>query len=141
MQGWLGKKTSSLRYRTAQRTDERVRLMNEIIQGIQVIKMYAWEKPFGKLIELARKKEVRVIRYVSYIRGILLSFILFTTRVSVFISLVAYFLLGNEVTAKKAFVITAFYNILRQTMTIFFPQGECFVNYFCLRIEYYLFGS
>lgn len=119
----MGKKTSSLRFRTAQRTDERVRLMNEIIQGIQVIKMYAWEKPFGKLIELARKKEVHVIRYVSYIRGILLSFILFTTRVSVFISLVAYFLLGNEVTAKKAFVITAFYNILRQTMTIFFPQG------------------
>lgn len=123
----MGKKTSSLRFRTAQRTDERVRLMNEIIQGIQVIKMYAWEKPFSKLIELARKKEVRVIRYVSYIRGILLSFILFTTRVSVFISLVAYFLLGNEVTAKKAFVITAFYNILRQTMTVFFPQGNLFI--------------
>lgn len=97
--------------------------MNEIIQGIQVIKMYAWEKPFGKLVEESRRKEVRVIRYVSYIRGILLSFILFTTRVSVFICLIAYFLLGNEVTARKAFVITAFYNILRQTMTVFFPQG------------------
>lgn len=48
---------------------------------------------------------------------------MFTTRVSVFISLVAFALLGNVVTAEKAFVITAFYNILRQTMTIFFPQG------------------
>ncbi|XP_053689234.1 probable multidrug resistance-associated protein lethal(2)03659 [Sabethes cyaneus] len=123
LQAYLGKKTSVLRLQTALRTDERVRLMNEIIQGIQVIKMYTWEKPFAKLVAMARKKEIKVIRYVSYIRGILLSFIMFTTRVSIFISLIAYALLGNFVTAEKAFVITAYYNILRATMTIFFPQG------------------
>lgn len=123
LQAFLGKKTSVLRLKTALRTDERVRLMNEIIQGIQVIKMYAWEKPFGKMVALARKKEINVIRYVSYMRGILLSFIMFVTRVSIFFSLVAYALLGNFVTAEKAFVITAYYNILRQTMTVFFPQG------------------
>lgn len=122
-QAYLGKKTSVLRLKTALRTDERVRLMNEIIQGIQVIKMYAWEKPFGQMLENVRKREIRVIKYVSYIRGILLSFIMFTTRVSIFISLVAYALLGNYVTAEKAFVITAYYNILRVTMTVFFPQG------------------
>ncbi|XP_058838490.1 probable multidrug resistance-associated protein lethal(2)03659 [Topomyia yanbarensis] len=123
LQAYLGKKTSVLRLQTALRTDERVRLMNEIIQGIQVIKMYTWEKPFAKLVAIARKKEIKVIRYVSYIKGILLSFIMFTTRVSIFISLIAYALLGNFVTAEKAFVITAYYNILRATMTIFFPQG------------------
>lgn len=48
---------------------------------------------------------------------------MFTTRVSIFVSLVAFALLGNLVTAEKAFVITAYYNILRQTMTVFFPQG------------------
>lgn len=122
-QAYLGKKTSVLRLKTALRTDERVRLMNEIIQGIQVIKLYAWEKPFGKMVEYARAKEINVIKYVSYIRGILLSFIMFTTRVSIFISLVAFALLGNLVTAEKAFVITAYYNILRVTMTVFFPQG------------------
>ncbi|XP_055612034.1 probable multidrug resistance-associated protein lethal(2)03659 [Uranotaenia lowii] len=123
LQAYLGKKTSVLRLKTALRTDERVRLMNEIIQGIQVIKMYTWEKPFAKLVALSRKKEIKIIRYVSYIRGTLLSFIMFTTRVSIFISLVAYALLGNYVTAEKAFTITAYYNILRATMTIFFPQG------------------
>uniref|UniRef100_A0A182WC63 Multidrug resistance-associated protein lethal(2)03659 n=1 Tax=Anopheles minimus TaxID=112268 RepID=A0A182WC63_9DIPT len=123
LQAYLGKKTSELRLRTALRTDERVRLMNEIIQGIQVIKMYTWEKPFAALVAMARKKEIKVIRYVSYIRGILLSFIMFTTRVSIFLSLVAYALAGQVVTAEKAFAITAYYNILRTTMTIFFPQG------------------
>ncbi|XP_055853123.1 probable multidrug resistance-associated protein lethal(2)03659 [Episyrphus balteatus] len=123
LQAYLGKKTSVLRLRTALRTDERVRLMNEIIQGIQVIKMYAWEIPFGKMVALARKKEITPIRNVSYIRGILLSFIMFLTRVSIFTSLVGYVLLGYVLTAKQAFMVTAYYNILRTTMTVFFPQG------------------
>ncbi|CAB3379679.1 Hypothetical predicted protein [Cloeon dipterum] len=123
LQGWLGKKTSTLRLRTAVKTDERVRLMNEIISGIQVIKMYTWEKPFAKLVDLARRAEIKQIRIASYIKGVYLSFIMFTTRVTVYVTIVAYVLFGETITAEKVFVISSYYNIIRQTMTIFFPQS------------------
>lgn len=97
--------------------------MNEIISGIQVIKMYAWEKPFAKLVSMARRYEIKSIRVSSYMRGITLSFIMFTTRMSIFASVLAYVLYDNRITAEKVFVLTSFYNILRQTMTVFFPQG------------------
>ncbi|XP_005190477.1 probable multidrug resistance-associated protein lethal(2)03659 [Musca domestica] len=123
IQGFLGKKTSVLRLRTALCTDERVRLMNEIISGIQVIKMYAWEIPFGKMVDFARRKEMKAIRYVNYIRGMIGSFIMFISRISIFSSLVSYVLLGNFLTAEKAFVVTAYYGILRMTMTAYFPMA------------------
>ncbi|KAK2579439.1 hypothetical protein KPH14_002650 [Odynerus spinipes] len=123
LQGFLGKKSSELRLRTAIRTDERVRLTNEIITGIQAIKMYTWEKPFSDLIEKARRKEINVIRATSYIRGVTMSFIIFTTRMCLFITILAYVLLGGYITAEQVFILTAYYNILRQTMTVFFPQG------------------
>ncbi|GLV41664.1 uncharacterized protein CBL_06893 [Carabus blaptoides fortunei] len=127
LQGYFGKRSSILRLRTAIRTDERVRLMSEIISGIQVIKMYTWEKPFAALVAFARKNEIKSIRATSYIKGILLSFIMFTTRISIFASVLAYVLFGNYITAEKVFVLTSYYNILRQTMTIFFPQGIALV--------------
>ncbi|XP_067646235.1 probable multidrug resistance-associated protein lethal(2)03659 isoform X3 [Eurosta solidaginis] len=123
LQGFLGKQTSKLRLRTALRTDERVRMMNEIISGIQVIKMYAWEKPFDKMIQEARRKEMNIIRKKNYLTGIIQMFSIFMTRISVFVSLVGYVLLGNTLTAEKAFIITAFYSILRNIMTVSFPNA------------------
>lgn len=99
--------------------------MNEIIQGVQVIKMYAWERPFEDLVKNARKEEVGMIQRSNYIRGTNLSCMMFVSRIAIFTSLVIYALLGQVVTAEKAFVITAYYNILRQVMTVQFPRGKC----------------
>lgn len=61
---WLGKKISKFRLKTAIVTDGRVHLMNEIISGIQVIKMYTWEKPFEYLVQYARKCELFFNKYI-----------------------------------------------------------------------------
>lgn len=70
VQTGLSRWSSILRLKVAERTDKRVGIMNEIVQGIQVIKMYAWEKPFQAVVAEARRQEVKEIRYASYIRGI-----------------------------------------------------------------------
>jgi ATP-binding cassette subfamily C (CFTR/MRP) protein 4 len=43
------------RFKIAEKTDTRGRIMNEIIIAMRVIKMYAWEKPFGHLIDQVRR--------------------------------------------------------------------------------------
>lgn len=46
---------SFFRNKTAVLTDSRIRTMNEVVSGIRIIKMYAWEKPFTALINDIRK--------------------------------------------------------------------------------------
>ncbi|KAF5283711.1 hypothetical protein FQR65_LT13746 [Abscondita terminalis] len=123
LQLFLGKKSATFRLRTALRTDERVRLMNEIISGIQVIKMYTWEKPFAKVIAFARRHEIKSIRLTSYIRACLVSFQIFIYRLSLFLTILLCVLWGFEIDAKKVFVVTGFYNVLRLSMTAFLPLG------------------
>ncbi|XP_001604413.2 multidrug resistance-associated protein 4 isoform X1 [Nasonia vitripennis] len=132
IQSYTGKLSSKFRLQTAIKTDERVRLMDEIISGVQVIKMYAWEKPFCALVGLARKLELRVVRKASYIRGIYMTFNLFTTRCALFMTLLTLMLSGENLTADKVFVFSSYFNILAQTMTGMFVRGfaeiaECLV--------------
>ena len=43
------------RFKSAKETDKRVRIMNEVITGIRVIKMYAWEYAFKRVVTAIRK--------------------------------------------------------------------------------------
>uniref|UniRef100_A0A182IDE7 Uncharacterized protein n=1 Tax=Anopheles arabiensis TaxID=7173 RepID=A0A182IDE7_ANOAR len=125
LQAWVGKKTATYRMKAAKRTDVRVRFMNEIIQGIQVIKMYTWESSFAKMIENIRRKEIQAIRGGAYVRATLISF--FTvSRVSIFISLLSYTVTENVITAKKVFIVTSFYSILNDSMVHFWPMAITF---------------
>ena len=36
-------------------TDKRIRIMNEVIVGIRVIKMYAWEYAFKRVVSKLRR--------------------------------------------------------------------------------------
>lgn len=51
----IGMKSGKLRMKNTKRTDVRVKIMNEILLGINVIKMYAWEKSFAQLVDKIRK--------------------------------------------------------------------------------------
>ena len=43
------------RFKSALVTDNRIRIMNEIITGVKVIKMYAWEYAFKAVVSRLRR--------------------------------------------------------------------------------------
>ncbi|XP_017889371.1 multidrug resistance-associated protein 4-like [Ceratina calcarata] len=123
LQGFMGKWISKLRLKIAIKTDERVRLMSEIIGGIQVIKMYTWEKPFEKLVSTVRSKEIDVLSITSYLRGFTLASFVFTERTTLYFTLMTYVLLGNSISADKVFSMAQYFNILQLTMAILYPMA------------------
>ncbi|XP_031366798.1 multidrug resistance-associated protein 4-like isoform X2 [Apis dorsata] len=119
----MGKWISKLRLKIAIRTDERVRLMSEIIAGIQVIKMYTWEKPFENFVSLIRSYEIDILTLTSYLRGFTLATFVFTERTTLYFTIMAYVLLGNSISADKVFSMAQYFNILQLTMAILYPMA------------------
>uniref|UniRef100_A0A5F8HI53 Multidrug resistance-associated protein 4 n=1 Tax=Monodelphis domestica TaxID=13616 RepID=A0A5F8HI53_MONDO len=123
LQSCFGRLFSSLRSQTAAFTDVRIRTMNEVIMGIRIIKMYAWEKPFADLIAQLRKNEINKILKSSYLRGINLASFFVASKIIVFVTFTTYVLLGNAITASRVFVAVTLYGAVRLTVTLFFPAA------------------
>nr|XP_014354031.1 PREDICTED: multidrug resistance-associated protein 4 [Latimeria chalumnae] len=109
------------RSKTAVFTDSRIKTMNEVISGIRIIKMYAWEKPFAELVHDIRRKEISKILKSSYLRGMNLASFFFSNKVIQLVTFMTYVLLGNIVTASRVFVAVSLYNSVRLTVALFFP--------------------
>ncbi|XP_019827194.2 ATP-binding cassette sub-family C member 4 isoform X2 [Bos indicus] len=133
LQSCIGKLFSSLRSKTAAFTDTRIRTMNEVITGIRIIKMYAWEKSFADLITNLRRKEISKILRSSYLRGMNLASFFVASKIIVFVTFTTYVFLGNVITASRVFVAVSLYGAVRLTVTLFFPSAvekvsEAFVS-------------
>jgi len=93
--------------------DGRNKLMSEIISGIKIIKMYAWEESFMANIAGFRSQELSQLKRSKLLRANMS----FTVRCSPFlVSIVTFaayiYLAGNVLTAEKAFVSIALFNII-----------------------------
>ena len=97
--------------------------MSEIISGIRVIKMYSWEKPFQELVALARKNEVDILTLASYVRGFNRATYVFTERTTLYVTIMAYVLLGNDISADKVFTMAQYFNVMQFTMAILYPMA------------------
>ena len=55
VQMWMGRLFAMLRRRTALLTDERVKFMSEMLNGMRVIKLYCWEDFFRRQVKRVRR--------------------------------------------------------------------------------------
>uniref|UniRef100_A0A8C0FJH0 Multidrug resistance-associated protein 4 n=1 Tax=Bubo bubo TaxID=30461 RepID=A0A8C0FJH0_BUBBB len=123
VQTCIGRLFSSLRSKTAALTDVRIRTMNEVISGMKIIKMYAWEKSFAELVNGLRRKEIAMVMKSSYLRGLNLASFFVASKITVFMTFMAYVLLGEVISASRVFVAVSLYGAVRLTVTLFFPAA------------------
>uniref|UniRef100_A0A4W6BR66 Multidrug resistance-associated protein 4 n=1 Tax=Lates calcarifer TaxID=8187 RepID=A0A4W6BR66_LATCA len=123
VQTLFGRLFSKFRSKTAVLTDSRIRTMNEVVSGIRIIKMYAWEKPFAALVSEVRRKEISKIMSSSYLRGLNMASFFCASKIIVFITFTLYVLLGNTISASRVFVTVSLYTAVRLTVTLFFPSA------------------
>ncbi|XP_035718149.1 multidrug resistance-associated protein 4-like isoform X2 [Vespa mandarinia] len=123
IQGYFPVISKKLRASLAVLTDTRIQLINEFITGIQMIKMYGWEKPFSKFVITTRIAEMKKIRISSFIKVLALSMLIFTERMTLYFSMVSYALTNKTLNPEYTYVWTTFFNILQLTIVMFFLQA------------------
>ncbi|XP_076057951.1 multidrug resistance-associated protein 1-like [Oratosquilla oratoria] len=117
---FLTNKLRELQSKQMKIKDRRVKLTNEIISGIKVLKMYAWETSFEERISQIRKEEVRCLKKGAVISALAHFFWLTTPYLIALASFTAYILESEEnvLDAKTAFVAVSLFNIAQ------FPLAE-----------------
>ncbi|XP_032455621.1 multidrug resistance-associated protein 1 isoform X6 [Nasonia vitripennis] len=111
----LAGKVRNLQIKQMKNKDERVKLMNEVLSGIKVLKLYAWEPSFEEQILKIRNKEIKVLKEAAYLNAGT-SFIWSCAPFLVSLVSFATFVLIDEknvLNSEIAFVSLSLFNILR----------------------------
>ncbi|XP_045376795.2 multidrug resistance-associated protein 1-like isoform X2 [Camelus bactrianus] len=95
--------------------DKQIRLLYEILHGIKILKLYAWEPSYKKKVIKIREQELEIQKsagYLAVFSMLTLTCIPFLVSLATFC---IYFLLdeGNILTATKVFTSMSLFNILR----------------------------
>ncbi|XP_038063976.1 multidrug resistance-associated protein 4-like [Patiria miniata] len=133
IQAGMSKLFSKLRRKTAAHTDKRVGVMTEIINAMRVIKMYAWEHPFGELVQKIRKAEIRKIIQASYPMGINLLLSIYGNRLLDVCMIITYAFTATNIRVSTVFVVVTYCATLRGSFFRFFlraiqMRSECLVS-------------
>jgi ABC-type multidrug transport system fused ATPase/permease subunit len=118
----VGKKIGSSRRNMLKISDNRVKFMNEILQGIRVIKLYAWEKSVCDEIKRLRKLEIAFVRLINMLKAFNMVIVFVWPAIATFCVITLFVYIGNDLNVGSFFLILNFLNLLRYP-TVMFPLG------------------
>ncbi|XP_066905610.1 multidrug resistance-associated protein 1 [Halyomorpha halys] len=121
--GYMANLAKKLQIKQMKYKDERLKIMNEILSGIKVLKLYAWEHSFEERVKEIREKEIKIIKQSANLKAVT-SLIWSCTPFLVSLTTFAAYVLIDEknvLDASKAFVSLSLFNILRTPMMML-PQ-------------------
>ncbi|KAK2824276.1 hypothetical protein Q5P01_021451 [Channa striata] len=113
--GLLATKARKIQIENMKFKDKRLKIMNEILNGIKILKLYAWEPSFQTQVDDIRGQELKVMRKFAYLTSVS-TFIFSCAPALVSLATFAVFVgvsSDNVLTAEKAFTSISLFNILR----------------------------
>ncbi|CAI2164333.1 9655_t:CDS:10 [Funneliformis geosporum] len=120
-QGKVMRTLGKTRSKAAKITDERVKITQEVLQGIRVIKYYAWEESFLETLNNLRDKEMGYVRLLLSMRAGITGVTLVIPVFASIIAFIVYSLSGGELKAEVIFPSLALFNIMRLPL-MFLPM-------------------
>ncbi|KAL4434857.1 hypothetical protein ABPG74_021196 [Tetrahymena malaccensis] len=134
MQNYFGKKAAYYTQKRTVKSDERVKLINEAIEGIRLIKMYGWEKAFRQMVEKIRSDEISMAIKSISIQCIEKTFSkCFVLFVATIIFCIIHYT-GYELNSAKIFSTIEMLQYIRVNVMLFTGMGISYL--FELRIFY-----
>ncbi|XP_037804336.1 multidrug resistance-associated protein 1-like [Penaeus monodon] len=115
LNSYLSNRMKSLLFAALKFRDQRVKMVSEIISGIKVLKLYAWEGSFASKVQEVRNEEIRLLKKVAFLKAFN-SFIFNSSPCMVALASFTTYLLAspdNVLDAKKAFVSISLFDIMR----------------------------
>ena len=122
IQSFIGRVFSRMRMKAAELTDERIRLIDEFLNAIKIIKFYTWENQFAKKIDEARRKEISKIKNSLYIYSVSIGLFSSTTKMIVYIILVIFYFSGGLITDRVVFLCLSTFTQVTFLITVFVPH-------------------
>uniref|UniRef100_A0A673CCA3 ABC-type glutathione-S-conjugate transporter n=1 Tax=Sphaeramia orbicularis TaxID=375764 RepID=A0A673CCA3_9TELE len=118
LNGFIAKKRSKLQVQM-KFMDGRIRLMNEILNGIKILKFYAWEKAFLEQVLGYREKELKALKKSQILYSISIASFNSSSFLIAFAMFGVYVMLDdrNVLDAQKVFVSMALINILKTPLS------------------------
>ncbi|XP_013401317.1 multidrug resistance-associated protein 7 [Lingula anatina] len=116
---WLAIKIGKLSTAMMAQKDGRVKVMNEILAGIRVIKLYAWEDHFAEKIKTLRNAELKSLKGRKYLDAMCVYFWATTPVLIAILTFTTYSLMGHQLTAAKVFTSLALFTMLISPLNAF----------------------
>ncbi|XP_076852199.1 multidrug resistance-associated protein 1-like isoform X2 [Brachyhypopomus gauderio] len=119
LNGLIAKMRSKLQEVQMKYMDGRIKLMNEILNGIKILKFYAWEKAFLEKVLSYREKELQALKKSQILYSISIASFNSSTFLIAFAMFGVYVLTDekNVLDAQKVFVSMALINILKTPLS------------------------
>ncbi|XP_074964156.1 ATP-binding cassette sub-family C member 2 isoform X1 [Phalacrocorax aristotelis] len=117
---FLVAKAKTIQVRNMKTKDERMNIMSEILNGIKILKLFAWEPSFEKRVNEIRARELKDLVNFSYLQSISI-FVFTCAPFLVSLASFAVYVLVDEnniLDAQKAFTAISLFNVLRFPMAM-----------------------